>query len=193
MTEKERSLLDQISADNYAALYRCRWSAPDAESLVPKLVELLFSSDPTVVDEALRSLFRIGTPAVSAAPQVAKLTGSLRPITKRLAVLALGQIAHGNADLCVEALMEPLTDESCCRDVLRILAFIGRPARLGYDSVAKLYTNRDAKTRKAVIETAVAIADDRSKVVALLNVATRDRSKLVRDAAVKWLANIEGD
>lgn len=191
MTANEHPLLAHVQADNYAALYRCRWSAPDAEALVPQLAALLSNPNPVVVDEALRSLFRIGSPAASAAPEVAKLTRSSQPITRRLAVQTLGQIAHGDPERCVAALTELLTDETCCRDVLRILAFIGTPARQAYDAVTQLYAHRDARVRKAVVETAAAIADERSAVVEFLKAATRDGSKIVRDVAQKRLANLE--
>ncbi|MCA8999668.1 MAG: armadillo/beta-catenin-like repeat-containing protein, partial [Planctomycetaceae bacterium] len=71
MTKDERELLNQFNAENRAILYRCRWSPADAEIVVPELIRLLGSDDPHVVDEALRALFCIGTPALTAASAVA--------------------------------------------------------------------------------------------------------------------------
>ena len=110
MSADEQAVLDRVNAENWAELYRCRWSTPDAQRVVPQMVQLLRSDDPEVVDEALRALFRIGTAAISAAEPVARLTQSDSPITKKLAVLTLGQIAHTVPELCVEPLASVLTD-----------------------------------------------------------------------------------
>lgn len=183
MTDREQAILDGVNANHHAALYRCRWSAPDAQVVVPQLVSLLTSGSPEIVDDALRALFLIGTPAESAAPGVAALLGSSRPITKSMAVLALGQIAHRRPELCVGPLTATLTDESCCRNALRILAYIGAPAKCALEEVLRLYSKRDAKIRKAVVLTAVAIGAECGEVVVLLKTASSDRSKIVRDAA----------
>ena len=76
---------------------------------------------------------------------MARLTQSLFPITKQLAVLTLGQIAHTVPALCVEPLTSALTDPMCCRDALRILAFIGPKAETALERALPLFKNTDAK------------------------------------------------
>jgi HEAT repeat protein len=185
MSAAELAILNRVNADNWAALYRCRWSQPDAQELVPQLRELLESEDPLTTDEALRALFRIGPQAVSAAPEVAILTRSENPITKQLAVLTLGQIAHNVPSLCVEPLALALADPLCCRDAMRSLAFIGSKAIGALDRVLQKFSDPDAKIRKAALVTATAIDTTNPAVAELIDNAFSDRSKNVRDAAAK--------
>lgn len=191
MSADDQAILDRVNAEHWAELYRCRWSTPDAERVVPQLMQLLGSDDSRIVDEALRALFRIGTAAISAAEPVARLVQSNSPITKRLAVLALGQIAHAAPALCVEPIASVLTDPLCCRDALRLLAFIGPKAGTALDRVLPLFKDKDAKVRKAAVVTAASINRDHPAVMELLQLASKDRSKIVREAAVKCLRNPE--
>ncbi len=191
MSAAEQAILDRVNADNWAVLYRCRWSKPDAEHVVPDLAQLLESESPQITQEALRALFRIGTPAVSAAPHVARLTRSLDHMTKHLAVLTLGQIAHTNPGLCVEPLASALNDPICCRDALRALAFIGLEANRALDRVKPLISDPDTKVRKAAVVTAAAINVSDPDVIKLLRRASADRSKVVREAAGKFLQTEE--
>jgi HEAT repeat protein len=183
----EQAILDRVNADDWAVLYRCRWSKPDAEQVVPQLEKLLESEDSQIRDEALRALFRIGTPAVSAASGVAKLTRSQEPMTKRLAVLTLGQIAHEVPALCVEPLASVLSDPLCCRDAMRSLAFIGPKANAALERVEQRFSDPDAKIRKAAVVTAAAIDITHPRVIELIGKASADRSKIVREAAAKCL------
>ncbi len=190
MSAAEQAILDRVNADNWAVLYRCRWSKPDAELVVPELTELLESETAEIKQEALRALFRIGAPAVSAAPQVAGLTQSPEPMTKHLAVLTLGQIAHTHPDLCVEPLASTLNDPICCRIALGTLAFIGSAANGALDRVKPLLSHSDAKVRKAAVVTAAAIHVSDPEIVELLRHASADRSKIVREAAGKCLQTV---
>lgn len=191
MSATEQAFLNRVNADNWAALYRCRWSPPDAEAVVPQLQKLLNSDDSLIVNEALRALFRIGTPAVSAAREVAVLTCSRNSTTKQLAVLTLGQIAHKAPTLCVEPLSSALPDRLCCRDAMRALAFIGPNAIDALDRVLQRFSDPDAKTRKAVVVTATAIDARNPAVVELLRKASSDKSKIVREAAAKCMRKVK--
>lgn len=191
MSIAERAILDRLNADNWAVLYRCRWSKPEAEQVVPQLEKLLDSEDCQIVDEALRGLFRIGTPAVSAASRVASLIQSQEPITRQLAVLTLGQIAHKVPGLCVEPLASVLSDPLCCRDAMRSLAFIGRNALAVIERVHQRFDDRDAKIRKAALVTATAIDCTHPGTINLIDKALKDPSKVVRDAANKCVQKVK--
>ena len=191
MTTDEQAILDEVNANNWAILYRCRWSQPDADRVVPQLAKLLDSTAPQITHESLRAIFRIGTPAAPVAPRVIELIRSKDSITKRLAVLALGQIAHTIPNVCVEPLASTLSDPECCRDALRALAFIGGEAKSAINQVQTLITSTDAKVRKAALITAAEIDASNPEIIALLQKATTDRSKTVRDAANKCLQTAE--
>ena len=189
MSIAEQAILDRLNADNSAVLYRCRWSKPEAEQVVPQLEELLDSENHQIANEALRGLFRIGTPAASAAARVVSLIQSREPITRRLAVQTLGSIAHKVPDICVEPLASVLSDPLCCQDAMRSLAFIGRNALAAIQRVHQQFDDRDAKIRKAALLTATAIDPTHPGTIELLDKATTDRSKVIRDAAAKCANN----
>lgn len=187
MTFAERAILDRLNANNWAVLYRCRSSESDAQQVVPQLETLLDSDDSQITNEALRALFRIGPAAVSTAAKVTKLISSQEPMTKQLAVLTLGQIAHKVPSLCVEPLKSVLPDPLCCRDAMRTLAFIGPEASGALEQVIQRFSDPDAKVRKAAVVTAVAIDATHPGVLQLISNASSDRSNVVREAAAKCL------
>lgn len=191
MSADEQDILDHLKADDREKLYRCRWSPPDAERVVPQLIQLLESHDVQIVDEALRSLFCIGAPAVAAAMPVARLTQSPLPITKHLAVLTLGQIADTAPELSVGPLTSVLNDPMCCRDAMRALAFMGPKAEASLEHIVPFFNDPIAKVRKSAIVAAALIHADHPEVVEGLRRATGDRSKIVREAAHKYLKNRE--
>lgn len=191
MNKNEQTLLDRVNANNWAELYRCRWSKSDAARVVPQLAGLLKSRDPLIVNESLRALLRIGTPAISVAPVVAKLTRSRLPMTKRLALLTLGQIAHKKSTICVKPLAMALTDPLCCRDALRSLAFMGEQAIGALKFVKPLLIDSDAKVRKSAVVTVAAIGGKNPEIMELLSSASTDRNKSVREAACKCLRTLE--
>ena len=175
----------EVNHDHRAILYRCRWSPDDAVRVVPELVRVLADEDERLVDEALRALFLIGTPAIAAVPHVIPLISSSLPITRQLAVLALGQIAHNEPCVCVGPITRALEHDDCRKDALKILAFLRSNATSALPMILKHYESKDASTRKLVI-TAVAAIDGRSETaLRLFAKAKLDRSKLVRVAADK--------
>jgi len=191
MTAAAQAILDRVNANNWAVLYRSRWSPHDEERVVPQRAKLLESENCQIINEALGALFVIGTHAASAAPRVAKLIRSQDQATKRLAVLTLGQIAHKRPALCVEPLASTLSDPLCCRDAMRSLAYIGSKANGALERVKQLFSDPDAKVRKAAVVTATAISVDPLDIMKLLRKASADRSKIVREAARKCLQNVK--
>lgn len=179
-TDQVSMFLASVNDDNRALLYKCRWSKETAATIVPMLIELLAHEDHFVVEEALRSLFTIGTPAVSAADSVAELIKSARPTTRHLAVLALGNIAIELPKLCVQSMIKVIEDYDCQADALRVLEFHGNESRDALKDVVHCYKNNNAKIRQLVVRTASAIDPESEWTRDLLIAAKNDRSKLVR-------------
>ena len=74
---------------------------------------------------------------------------------------------------------------------MRVLAFVGSKAESALDRVLPLFKDTDAKVRKAAVVTAVSINPDHPDVMEILHLASEDRSKIVRDAALKFLRGRE--
>lgn len=191
MIESASEFIAEVMADNRAVLYRCRWSNDDARRVVPRLTRILSDKDPAVVDEALRSLITIGTPAVAAASSVIPLIYSEFPITRSLATLALGQIAHKEPNLCVGPLTAALDYDECRHDALRTLKFLGQAARSSLKVVTSYYDSPDAKTRKLVAVTAIAIDAGSAITQQLAARAASDRSEAVRTAVQKAMMAVQ--
>lgn len=185
MKTRASEFIAEVTANNRDLLYRCRWSKEDAQRVVPKLTAVLSDADPTIVQEALRSLFTIGTPAASAAPAVAPLVEAHEPMTRSLAVLALGQIAHKEPERCVGPITAALKDQRCRQNALRILAFLGSRAKSSLSEVISCYASPDAKTRKLAVKAALAINKQDPATQALILKGTKDRSTAVRTALAK--------
>jgi HEAT repeat protein len=180
-------IIAEANANNQELLYRCRWSPVDAERVVPELLQVLSDGDSELVDEALRSLFTIGVPARSAALRVIQLMQGGRPLTRQLATLTLGQIAHQDPNICIAPLVGALAYEECRHDALRILTFMGSASRCALPEVVPYCESPDAKTRRLAI-LAVMSMDEGSEIVQTIIARARaDRSKAVRSAVDKAL------
>jgi hypothetical protein len=185
----DADIIAEVKANNRALLYRCRWCADDASRIVPELVKVLSNRDPDIVDEALRSLFTIGTPAVAAAASVSQLISSERPITRQLATLTLGQIAHKDPSFCIGPITGALVHKECLHDALRILSFIGSAAKGALPQVVPFCESADARTRKLAILAAMSIAGESELAQRIASKARTDPSKIVRLAVEKAMRN----
>jgi HEAT repeat protein len=184
--------LASLNGKQREVLDRCRWSKKDADRIVPRLTQILSCDDRLLVDDALRALFDIGTPAVQAASQVIPLVVSKHPITRQLAVITLGQIAHTRPKTCLQPLIGALDDDACRNDAIRILAYLKEKAKPAVAALVRQAGHKDAKTRAAVVK-AVAAIDRRSKAaLALFAQAKTDRSQVVRLAATAALKPAKG-
>jgi len=182
--------IESVNGNKRSILYKCRWSNDDAQRIVPELIRILLEEDHLLVDESLRALFVIGPPAITAAPHVAPLISSTYPITRRLAVLTLGQISHQRPDICIQPITKALKHDECCRDALRILIFLGSKATSALPEIVKRYESKDAKIRNLAVRAVAAIDGSSEMAHQLLTKAKTDRSNLVRLAAYKALKRL---
>jgi HEAT repeat protein len=179
------AFLEEVNENYRAKLYRCRHSASDVAIIVPKLTIILDSKDHLLVDEAMRSLCTIGTPAEEAAIHLIPHLRSEYPITRELAILTLGNIAHKRPDICLEPTIASLDDERCRPHAIRILAFLKQHAKSAIPALLKHFESKDAKTRKAVLKAVVEIEGKSEVAIGVVARAKLDKSAIVRSAAGK--------
>lgn len=183
--------LDSLNRKDREQLYRCRWSEPDAERVVPKLIDVLACDDHLLVDEAMRALFLIGTPVAAAATHVIRHQKSEHVITRRLVIQALGNIAYHQPEVVLAPIIEALEDDNCREDAIRVLACMKRDARKAVPALADHIDDPQAQTRKAIVN-AVASIDGRSRRAKnLFRKAASDRSQTVRRAAESALKAVQ--
>src|SRR5205809_4737167 len=104
-TSEARETIDHLEADQFEALYRCRWDAEHAADVVPVLVSCLAVDDTKVLHRALLALFRIGPTAHSAADAVTRLMFHPDTLVCEVATHTLGGICCH----CPERAIKPLT------------------------------------------------------------------------------------
>lgn len=181
------TFIAEVNENNRQLLYRCRWSEDDRARIVPGLIEVLSDEDRLLVDDALRGLFVIGPAAVVAAPHVIPLISSSFPITRQMAILTLGQIAHHEPMICLEPMIKALEHSDCRDNAMRTLAFLNGHAKEAIPAIVQLFESKDAKTRVLVVRTVAAIDGRCEMALCLFHRAQADRSKLVSAAAEKVL------
>jgi hypothetical protein len=182
---KASELLQYVNADNFEVLYRCRWSADDAESVVPQLVALLDEASEDVVCEALRAIFRIGPAAFAAMPKVAALIASSDSMVAELAVGTLGRVCLDQPGVAIDHLSAAAERPELQKTALYALINFGPHARTATAAFVSAYQSSDAVVRRFAVRGLIACGADDAAAVAVLERAKTDRSKDVRKAAGK--------
>jgi vesicle coat complex subunit len=178
-------IIAEVTANNSAILYRCRWNRDEASRVIPELIQVLSDEDPAFADKALRALFTVGTAAVAAAPRVAQLIDNERPITRQLATLTIGQIAHESPCVCAGAVTLALRHKECRDAALRILKFLGSAAKSALPEVLPLCECSDAGTRKQAILAVISMDRQSPDAQRIIAKGRADPSKAVREAVEK--------
>ena len=148
MDEAAHELLERLSADNHALLYRCRWSQERADDVVPQLTRLLSHRNASIHQEALRALHRIGPAAVAAAPAIARLTQHADLLTRRCAVGALGSVALEDPSVAIQHLIAAIGDGQTVVDALHSIIPLGSGAAEALPAVIQAYGSPKARIRR---------------------------------------------
>src|SRR5262245_45094162 len=102
--------LDQLEANQFEALYRCRWDAARAADVVPALTSCLAVDDTRILHRALSALFRIGPPAHSAADAVIRMMFHPETLIGEVATHTLGGICCRCPEKAINPLQQVASD-----------------------------------------------------------------------------------
>ncbi len=190
MLPEHRGILQELSADSWGQLYRCRWSAEQRCRILPLLQELLESPDALTQQAGLDFAGRIGVCNQLGALEpivlpVIRLTFDSDPMTRSMAVAVLSIIGRDAPEPACKALIVHLDDPELTAPALRGIMSIGQPADAAVPHVIPLCGATEAKLRILAIRTLAAIGAKSPEVDRILKAASNDRSKVVRAAAEK--------
>jgi HEAT repeat protein len=188
MSDAARTL-DVLEADYRAALYRARWDEAAAATVTPQLVALLDSEDRSILLRTLAAFVTIGPLSHNAAPRITRLLhSSSEPLVLRSALHALACVSLKQPGPAVKPMMDAADVPGLEKDAMFALIQLGKAAQPAAPVFIRAFENRSARIRRLAlrglheIESTGALAED------VFRRASQDKSKAVREYAVKLLA-----
>ncbi len=182
-TLEAQETLDQLEANQFEALYRCRWDTEHTAVVVPLLVSCLGVDDTEVLHRALLALFRIGPKAHAAADAVTGLIFHADTMICEVATHTLGGICCH----CPERAIRPLTQVALNPRLQKAALFSLIGLRRGAVPAAAvfvaLFESRDARIRRLAVRGLAQSGAKRSVAGRVLARALKDRNGQVRAAA----------
>lgn len=186
-TENAKDVLNQFEADMFADLYKSRWDAGYAASVVPPLIECLEVSDVTVLHRSLSALFRIGPEAQTAIDAVITFVFHADPIIADLAIHTLGRISLKCPERAVPTLMHVATGPVTQKSALFSLIGFGHGALSAVSTFVEASKSHDSRIRRLALRGLKEIGADAGIAKAVASEALKDRNSEVRAAAQQIL------
>ena len=189
--------LDDLEADNWASLYRCRHDAQHRRLVMDSLVELLVNPDSSILHRAMYAAARIGgahdqTNALAKlVPIVATHLSSADGLIRRVAIGTLHSIGSNNTDCAVPALIAACDDELLLDAALLALVNISNGSPEALDCFHRFSTHTRGKIRRITLRGLGACNATDPDSIRILTFATNDKNRSVREMAAKTLAKME--
>ncbi|WP_442509663.1 HEAT repeat domain-containing protein [Novipirellula sp. SH528] len=188
--------LDDLEADNWDALYRCRHDSDHRHSVLALLKELLRNPDLKVLHRAMNAAGRIrgafdATDALAdLIPLVIKHVSSDDELIRRVAIGSLHCIGSHDIKCAVPALIGACDDENLLDAALLALVDISNGSTAAVQCFHRFSSHSNGKIRRITIRgLGISNATDNASI-AVITAATNDRNKYVREMAGKVLAKI---
>ncbi len=189
--------LDDLEADNWDALYRCRHDSEHRHSVLALLKQLLRNPDLKVLHRAMNAAGRIrgafdATNALAElVPLVAKHVSSDDELIRRVAIGSLHCIGSHDTECAVPALIGACDDETLLDAALLALVDIANGSPTAVQCFHRFSSHSNGKIRRIAIRgLGMSNAADNASI-AVITAATNDRNKSVREMAGKVLAKIQ--
>jgi HEAT repeat protein len=189
-TNDAREVLDRLEADTFAELYKSRWDAAHAETVVPALISCLKVSDTAVLHRALSALARIGPEAQQAIDAVIRLMFHADPLIADAAIHALGRISLKCPERAVAPLVHAASKPATQKPALFALIGFGRNANSTASAFATAFASRDARIRRLALRGLKEIGADASIAEPIVALALKDTNAEVRAAAKKLSVSV---
>ena len=179
------SILDAAEANDRAVLYEARWNEQTAARIIPKLIELLDSTDPEVLRRTLNAFVTIAPRAAAAAGRILPHLSSQDPLIAEVAVWALARVSLDNPDLAIDPLISAADLPGLRKPAMQALIDFGGAASRAALLFARAFADPSADMRCLALRGLAQIGAPPSVVLPVLREATTDKSKRVREYAAK--------
>jgi hypothetical protein len=182
-TAEAQETLDKLEANQFEALYRCRWDTERAAHVVPLLVSCLGVDDTKILHKTLLALFRIGPVAHSAADAVIRLMFHPDTLICEVATHTLGGICCHCPERAVKPLTQVALDPKLQKAALFSLIGLGRGAAPAAGVFVASFESSDALIRRLAVRGLAGSGARRSVAGPVLSRALKDRNGQVRAVA----------
>lgn len=179
------AVMNDLEADNCAALYDARWNEAAAADVIPKLSSVLDSDDRDILLRALRALVIVGPKASDVAPKIIRLLHSSELWVFQAAAIALARVSLNKPESAVSPLIDAATVPGGEKHVMFALIDLGHAAKAASPVFVRALASRSASVRRLALRGLVSIGADEELLTKALEKAASDKSKEVREYAAK--------
>lgn len=184
-----QTTLDEMEANKFAELYKSRWNADHASTIVPSLIRCLSVSDTAVLYRTMSALGRIGHESEQAIDAVIDLIPHVDPIINDLAVHTLGRIGLRSPARVIPTLTKAASIVVTQKQALFALLGFGHAAASTAPVFAEAFRSRDSRIRKLALRGLKEIGASADIVEPVLSLALNDKNREIRTAAEKLAAS----
>ena len=128
-TTEAESILARYESNLFADLYKSRWDAEYASTVVPNLIKCLEVDDKAILMRTLSALHRIGPESDSAGLFVCPFLEHPDVLVRRNAIYALTAVWHREGHRAVAPLVRVANDTGMLKDVMFNLIALGVAAK----------------------------------------------------------------
>ena len=179
------AFLNAVEADYRAACYKARWDDTAAAEIVPKLTALLDSNDRDTLLRSLGAFVTIGPLACDAAPKIAELLPSSEPCVFQAAAIALARVSLRKPSPAIQPLVEAADVPGNEKYAMLALIEFGNAAKSAAPVFVRSFVNSSASIRRLALRGLAAVGADDAVLSEMLQQAASDKSKEVREYALK--------
>jgi HEAT repeat protein len=185
------SILTQYESNHFADLYKSRWDAEYASTVVPNLIKCLEVDDKAILMRTLSALHRIGPEAHSAGLFVCPFLEHPDILVRRTSIYALTGVWYRKGHKAVAPLVRVANDPGMLKDVMFGLLAIGVAAKPAKKIFVAAFDSRDGKIRRLALRGLGEIGAEGKDVMEVLERAKDDKNSEVRSKAVKLIAKLQ--
>lgn len=186
------AFLASCEANTREILYRARWDEATAEEVVPLLIEALYSDDLEIKRRALSAFVTICHNAQTAAPQIIPLLRSADSRIYETAAHALQRVSWKKTGPAIQPLIEMAAIPGREKFAMHALIGLGPGAKAALPVFIRAFDDSTVYMRRLALRGLKEIGAEGKAVDEVLDRASRDRSKEIREYAKKVAASLKG-
>lgn len=191
MSDDER-FLARCEANTRAILYKARWDELVAAEIVPPLIKALHNDDHEIQRRALAAFVTIGPLAWKAAPHIIPLLRAADSMIYETAALALQCVSYRKPEPAIQPLIAMAAMSGREKFAMHALIGLGSGAKAAVPVFIRAFDDSTVYMRRLALRGLKELGAQGKAVDELLDRASRDRSKEIREYAKKVAAKLKG-